>query len=103
MEVHRQRCQQCGSIDVRNILVREDEVPAVIYVRCSQCGQLVARYKLIEYYHHGKGVDSFIRSIGAAAAESGRDVLNQFNQSQAESIDGYEQALKYLQERDKPV
>lgn len=103
MEVHRQRCQQCQSLDVRNILVREIAAPMAVYVRCAQCGQLVARYKLSEYYHHGKGVESFIRSMGAAAAESGRDVLDQFQRSQSASLEGYQHALEYLNEHGKSV
>ena len=103
MEIHRQQCQSCGSIDVRNILARDADVPMVVYVRCTQCGQLVARYKLSDYYHHGKGVESFIRSLGATAAESGRNVLDQFKRSQTESVEGYEKALRYLDEHDKSV
>ena len=103
MEIHRQRCQQCNSLDVHNILVREVEAPMVVYVRCVQCGQLVARYKLSDYYHHGKGIESFIRSIGGTVEESGRDVLDQFKRSQSASLEGYELALKYLDEHGKSV
>ena len=60
MEVHRQQCQHCGTFDARNILVRETGLPMTIYVRCTQCGELVARYKLSEYYHHGMGVESYL-------------------------------------------
>ena len=103
MEVHRQRCQQCGSIDSRNILIRKPDVPTTIYVRCAKCGELVARYKLSEYYHHGKGLDSFLRSRGAVVSESGRDMLAEFDRAQTESIEGYQQALEYLKSHNKPV
>lgn len=103
MEVHRQQCQNCGSFEVRNILVRDTDVPNIVYVCCTACGELVARYKLSEYYHHGKGADSFIRSLGAAAVESGRNVLEQFKRAQEESIAGYREALKYLETRDCSV
>lgn len=39
MEIHRQQCQQCGSRDVRNILVRETDAPMTIYSRCRGLSQ----------------------------------------------------------------
>jgi RNase P subunit RPR2 len=103
MEVHRQTCQKCGSIDVRNILAREPDIPMTIYVRCAKCGELVARYKLREYYHHGKGIDSFLRSQAAQLAESGRHVLGEFRRTQKESVQGYEMVLKELEKEGKEV
>ena len=40
MQVNRQTCQQCGSIDVRNIIARDPGSPTVIYVRCGQATSL---------------------------------------------------------------
>ena len=54
MELHRQHCQNCQSIEMRNILVREAGKATSVYVRCGNCGELVARYKLRDYYHHGR-------------------------------------------------
>ena len=45
MEVHRQRCQSCGSRDMRNVLVRQPNEPQTVFVRCVECGELVARYR----------------------------------------------------------
>ncbi len=103
MEVHRQQCQKCGSINVRNILVRELDLPTTIYVRCAECMELVARYKLREYYHHRKGIESFLKSQGAAEVESGREMLDEFNRIETDSIAGYTEALQYLETHDKPV
>ena len=103
MEINRQTCQSCGSIDVRNIIARESDLPMTIYVRCAKCGELVARYKLREYYHHGKDVDSFLRSQAAAIAESGRNVLGEFRRTQKESVEGYEVVLKELEKEGKEV
>ncbi len=103
MEIHRQQCQACESFDTRNILVRQGHQKPVIYVRCAQCGELVARYRLSEYYHHGKGVESFLRSRGANAVESGRRMLREFEDIQTESIEGYAEVLKFLEEHDKPI
>ncbi len=103
MEAHRQQCQNCQSIDTRNLLVRQVDEQTVVFVRCAKCGELVARYKLIEYYHHGKDVESFLRSRGAVAVESGRRMLQEFERVKSESIEGYEEALEYLREHDKNV
>ena len=103
MEIHRQQCQGCGTFETRNILVREPNKPTTVYVRCCKCGQLVARYILSDYYHHGKGVESFLKSQGSSAAESGRDILGEFKSIEKQSLTGYLDALKYLESRDKPV
>jgi len=103
MEIHRQQCQSCGSFDARNILVRQAQEQPIVYVRCARCGELVARYRLSEYYHHGKGIESFLRSRGASAAESGRRLLDEFAEIQRASIEGFAEVLKYLEEHHKSV
>jgi RNase P subunit RPR2 len=101
MEVHRQRCQSCGSLDQHNLLVRQRGHAQTVLVRCAQCGELVARYRLQSYYHHGKGVESYLRSLGSEACDSGRNQLKQFQQIQYDATGQYEEALKALQEEGK--
>ena len=103
MEVHRQQCQSCQSYETRNLLVRQPNELTIVFVRCGNCGKLVARYKLADYYHHGKDVESFLRSHGSGAMESGRRVLDEFNRIKGESMTGYEKALEYLREQGKPI
>ena len=103
MEIHRQQCQQCGLRDVRNFLVRESDAPMAVYVQCLGCGALVARYKLREYYHHGKGIESFLRSLGSNAGESGRDYLAEFHRIQDEAVRGYEDVLRRLTDAGKEL
>jgi hypothetical protein len=103
MEVHRQTCQKCGSIDVRNIIEREANLPAIIYVRCAKCGELVARYQLSDYYHHGKGFDSYMHSHQVIAAESGREVLKMFKNVKKESTDGFKRVLDILSKEGKKI
>ena len=103
MEVHRQRCQACNSIEVKNILAREATVPTVIYVRCARCDALVARYELSDYYHHGKGIDSFLRSRNEPSMESGRRVLKEFERARTRAEKGYERVLHELERQGKPV
>ncbi len=103
MEVHRQTCQSCGSHDVRNILVREPGRAQMVFVRCARCHELVARYRLRDYYHHKKGVESYLRSLGSGATESGRSQLAEFDSVQKEALEGYQRALEALERAGKEV
>jgi hypothetical protein len=103
METHRQRCQVCQSLQMRNILVREPGEPTVIYARCGECGELVARYRLEDYYHHGKGIESYLRSHGGAAAESGRRIMKEFQEVEAQALAGFAAAIAQLQQQGKDV
>ena len=103
MDVHRQQCQACGSRDVRNILVREEGQAMRVYVRCGGCQALVAQYTLRSYYHHGKGVESFLKSAGPGSEESGRHLLDTFQKARDQAVEGYERALKELQTRGKDL
>ena len=103
MEVHRQTCQACGSLDLRNILAREQGRAQMVYVRCAKCGELVARYRLRDYYHHGKGVESFLSSMGSDASDSARGHLDTFERAQREALEGYRKALEQLEEDGKEI
>ena len=102
MDVKRQTCQACQSIDVRNIIVREGS-DQVIFVRCANCKELVARYTLKDYYHHGKGIESYLRAHGGAGGDSGRAWLDAFKKSQKKAVLGYEEALNALDAANKQV
>jgi hypothetical protein len=103
IEVHRQTCQKCHSIDVRDIIVREPGKPMLIYVRCAKCGELVASYELHRYYHHGKGIESYLRAHGGGAADSGRAWLADFKKLQTDAIAGFQAALAKLQQENKEI
>ena len=96
MEVHSQKCQACQSQKLSNLLVREPGQSQTVYVRCAECGELVARYRLREYYHHGKGIESWLRSRDPAASESGRDVHGEFERVQQDALQGFVAALAVL-------
>lgn len=102
MEVHRQTCQACGSIDVRNILRRAEGHHTTVFVRCARCKALVARYELRAYYHHGKGVESWLRSH-EGTTESGRDLSEAFARVEEQTLDEYEEVLAALAQQDKEV
>lgn len=103
MQVHRQTCQNCQSIDVRNIIVRDSGKPTVVYVRCAGCGELVAYYELQRYYHHGKGVESYLRGHGVGATDSARAWLAEFSKVQEAALSGFQAAMQKLAEEHKPV
>ncbi|HBE66665.1 MAG TPA: hypothetical protein DDW52_00820 [Planctomycetaceae bacterium] len=103
IEVHRQRCQACSSMELRDIIVREVGKPMAIYVRCAKCGELVAFYELQRYYHHGKGIESFLRAHGVGAADSGRAWLDDFKRVQKRALEGFERALERLRRENKDV
>ncbi len=101
MEIRRQRCQACGGYELHNILVREPRLRTAVYVRCAECRELVARYSLADYYHHGKGMDSFLRSRTASVAESGRDLLELFERAKQRAIEGYARVVEELARQGK--
>ena len=103
MEIHRQRCQHCDSIDLRNIIVRETGQRTLIYARCSKCLELVARYELEAYYHHGKGLESYLRAQGAKSTDSGRRWLADFKRMQEKAVEGYDAALEQLAKEQKQI
>ncbi len=103
MQVNRQTCQRCKSINVRNILRREPNRPTVVYVRCANCLELVAYYELSNYYHHGKGIESYLRAHGMHANDSGRRWLADFKRIQDNAVAGYEEVLEQLTEQNKNV
>ena len=95
MEVHRQQCQVCRSFEMKNLLVRDVDRPVTVYVRCGMCGEMVAMYELSQYYHHGKGLESYLKDH-AASSDSGRQWLAEFNRVQEASVYGYNAAMEQL-------
>jgi hypothetical protein len=87
-----------------NLIIRRSEArPPAIFVRCSECHSFVARYALSEYYHHGKGVDSWLHAYGAKAAESGRHLLQDFTSVKEEAVAEYEQVMAELERLGKDL
>ena len=103
MDVHRQTCQACGSRRHHNIIARPAGRPTEVFVRCTKCGELVAYYELTRYYHHGKGAESYLRSVGPGLRESGRNVLDDFERMRNEVLEWYPKALEALKEQGKPL
>jgi uncharacterized Zn finger protein len=101
MDIHRQQCQSCVTSEVRNILVREANLPTIVYVRCVHCGRLVARYELSDYYHHGKGIESFLSSRRGRVEDSGREMMKQYDEAKRKAIEGFKEVVTRLEELGK--
>jgi len=103
VEVHRQQCQKCESFRTHNVLVRESGHPQTVFVVCAECHALVARYRLQNYYHHGKGAESFIRSRQGKGADSGRELLEDFARAKHDAHDQFARVLGILAEQHKTL
>ena len=100
MEIKIQQCQNCGSRELRNVLVRDEGQK--VYVQCRQCEQLVARYLLANggYYHAGKNFESFLRSIERdGGLSSARDFGKLFGEIKNGSEEDFQTLLIALNER----
>ncbi|MFG0284944.1 MAG: hypothetical protein ACF8R7_11025 [Phycisphaerales bacterium JB039] len=94
-----QSCRACASKTMRNYLMEQPGQPIEVYVRCAACGEFVSRYVLSEYYYHQAAYESFVRTRGAQMRESGRSVLEDFEELKQRSLQGYETLLSRLAER----
>ena len=67
---------------MRNLLSRAVGESDKVFVQCVKCGGFVARYTIAQggYYHHGKGFESYIRSLNRGGHyESTRDIQDGFS------------------------
>lgn len=100
MELHIQKCQQCGSRKMRNILVRDESQK--VYVQCRDCEGLVARYILAGggYYHAGKEFESFLRSIERDdEITTGRNLNEVFGHVKTSAEQEFDNVIKMMRQR----
>jgi len=86
-----------------DVLVREAGQPQTVFVICTECHSLVARYRLQGYYHHGKGADSFLRTRRGKMAESSRELLEEFDSVRVDALRGFKRVLALLADLRKPL
>jgi len=94
MDVHIQKCQNCDSRNLRNILARENA--QYVYVQCRDCSHLVARYVIAPggYFHEGKDYESFLRTLMVDGGfTSGRDLKSLFQEVSESSAEGFAEAV----------
>lgn len=100
MDVYIQKCQQCGSRKLRNILARDDAQR--VYVQCRDCDHLVARYVIAPggYFHAGKDYESFLRAMMLDSGfSSGRDLKAVYQEVAESSQSGFEDAVTCAQKK----
>jgi len=103
VEIHRQKCQLCGSIALKNILVR-NEKNELVYVQCQNCTKPVARYVLAArgYFHFGRGFESFLRAMTRySGLSSGRDLNKEFKNIEVTALKDFEKTLDDLEKSGK--
>ena len=103
MELHVQRCQSCNSINMKNILVRENGASDRVYVQCQDCKSFVASYEIapMGYFHNGKGYESFLRGIvRSGEITSSRNLQSLFETRRQKELNKYDEVIQKLEERD---
>ena len=106
MEIHIQKCQNCESINLKNILFREPGEPDKVYVQCHDCKEFVASYVIspMGYYHFGKGYESFLRGIHRSGGfMSGRRIKRLFLERKEREIEVFKEILEMLYQRENSV
>ena len=99
MEIHIQKCQNCGSANLMNIISRESGEPDRIYAQCQDCQDFVASYVIapLGYYHNGKGYESFLRGVHRSGEfMSGRRVKDLFTNRKKGEHEGFDDVIRKL-------
>jgi hypothetical protein len=89
---------------MKNILVRNPGDPDKVFVQCGDCQEFVASYVIapLGYYHHGKGYESFLRSIHRSGEfMSGRNVQRMYEERKEKDLAQFEKVLEALEKKDK--
>lgn len=99
MEVHIQKCQNCQSEKLKNILYRESGEPDRVFVECHDCRMFVASYVIapMGYFHNGKGFESFLRGVNRSGEfMSGREVRKLFLERKDLELEAFEYVKEKL-------
>ena len=87
---------------MHDLLVRKPGKSQIVLVVCAACRELVARYELSSYYHHGKGIDSWLRSFNPIT-ESAHDLSESFESVRDDAVADLEEALSILSAEGKAI
>ena len=99
MEVRVQKCQNCESQNLKNILFRESGEPDRVFVQCHDCNEFVASYVIstMGYYHNGKGFESFLRGVNRSGGfMSGRNIKKLFSERKDLEAQAFKDVLNQL-------
>ncbi|NRA50097.1 MAG: hypothetical protein HRU12_13265 [Phaeodactylibacter sp.] len=104
MELHKQHCQFCDSTNMKNILVRKIGESDKVFVQCHDCGNFVASYVIapLGYYHHGKGYESFLRSMHRSGEfMSGRNITRLFEDRKEQDIEEFKEVIRLMEKKEQ--
>lgn len=104
MELRLQTCQDCGSSRTRNLLVREEGKGDQVFVQCVECDGFISRYRLAEngYYHHGKGFESYMRSMKRnGSTASAQEMRDDFENLRAVALDEFAAAVNAYNQKER--
>ncbi len=102
MDVLLQKCQNCQSEKLKNILYREAGEPDRVFVECHDCKTFVASYVIapLGYFHNGKGFESFLRGVNRSGGfMSGRRVKRLFAERKDMEIKAFKEVKEKLKEK----
>jgi len=81
---------------MQNVLV-EEGTDLLVYVRCAECHAFIARYQVNRCYHHGKGLDSYLKSLPSFDLSSGYAILEELAALRADAVSGYQMVTKAIE------
>lgn len=87
---------------MNNLVVRAEGERQLVLVRCAECHELVARYELSNYYHHGKSFESWLRHV-ALDIESVIDLRDTYHSIQSRAQDELARAMADLESKGKTL
>ena len=99
MEVLIQKCQNCQSENLKNILYRKSGEPDRVFVECQNCKIFVASYVIapLGYFHNGKGFESFLRGVNRSGEfMSGRRVKKLFEERKDNEVKAFNEVKEKL-------
>jgi hypothetical protein len=99
MEIHIQKCQNCQSDRLQNILCRGSGEPDRVFVECHDCNTFVASYVIapMGYFHNEEGFESFLRGINRSGEfMSGRRIQKIFVERKNLEIEAFKKVKEKL-------
>lgn len=95
----RETCYKCGCTNLINNVYIEEGEPIQVYVECSKCKELVARYT-VNCYISTEGYESLLQSISSFSYDSGRFVCKRVQSYEDEILEEFEHCKKLIKEEE---
>ena len=95
--VTRERCPSCGEIKLYNNFYIRSGHHMRVYVECSSCGSLVARYIIHAYVDPSFNFVSLLRGLRGGVGESGRKTLDYLKTRGEKATDQFKRVKALLE------